>query len=70
MADVNVVTGSFGYLGRHITQKLIDSSQKVITLTGHTNRENSFGNKIKVRTLDFNDEASLIKNLEGAGREI
>jgi hypothetical protein len=35
MADVDVVTGAFGYTGRYITGRLLESGRSVKTLTGH-----------------------------------
>jgi uncharacterized protein YbjT (DUF2867 family) len=38
MPDVDVVTGAFGYTGRYITGRLLESGRNVKTLTGHPKR--------------------------------
>lgn len=42
MPDVDVVTGAFGYTGRYITGRLLESIRNVKTLTGHPNRPNQY----------------------------
>src|SRR4051812_3000581 len=58
------VTGAFSYTGRYITKHLLARGHEVITLTGHPNRPNPFGGKVKAFPLDF-DETSMSKNLAG-----
>ena len=48
MPEVDVVTGAFGYTGRYITARLLDSGRSVRTLTGHPNRPNPFGDRVAV----------------------
>ena len=55
MADVDVVTGAFGYTGRYITGRLLESGRSVKTLTGHPNRPSPFGNRVGVAPFDFDD---------------
>jgi uncharacterized protein YbjT (DUF2867 family) len=66
MPDVDVVTGAFGYTGRYITGRLLDSGRSVKTLTGHPNRPNPFGDRIDVAHLDFEDRRKLTEQLRGA----
>ena len=68
MNDSNLVavTGAFGYSGRYITKLLISSGKKIITLTGHTERENIFGDAAKVYPFNFDNSAKLTESLEGA----
>jgi len=66
MPDVDVVTGAFGYTGRYITGRLLESGRNVKTLTGHPNRPNPFGDRIDVAPLDFEDRRSLVEHLRGA----
>src|SRR5215211_7376110 len=66
MPDVDVVTGAFGYTGRYITGRLLESGRSVKTLTGHPNRPNPFGDQIDVAPLDFEDRRNLTEHLRGA----
>ena len=58
------VTGAFSYSGKYITKRLLERGEEVITLTGHPNRPDPFGGKVKVYPLDF-DEASMTRSLQG-----
>ena len=58
------VTGAFSYSGKFITKRLLERGEEVITLTGHPNRPDPFGGKVKVYPLDF-DEASMTRSLQG-----
>ena len=58
------VTGAFSYSGKYITKRLLARGEEVITLTGHPNRPDPFGGKVKVYPLDF-DEAGMARNLQG-----
>lgn len=58
------VTGAFSYSGKYITRRLLAQGHEVITLTGHPNRANPFGGKVKAFPLDF-DEAGMAKSLAG-----
>ncbi|HET9910385.1 MAG TPA: NAD(P)H-binding protein [Anaerolineales bacterium] len=58
------VTGAFSYSGKYITKRLLDCGEEVITLTGHPNRPDPFGGKVKAYPLDFN-EMSMTRSLQG-----
>ena len=58
------VTGAFSYSGKYITTRLLERGEEVITLTGHPNRPDPFGGKVKAYPLDF-DEASMTRSLQG-----
>ena len=58
------VTGAFSYSGKYITKRLLERGEEVITLTGHPNRPDPFGGKVKAYPLDF-DEASMTRSLQG-----
>jgi uncharacterized protein YbjT (DUF2867 family) len=58
------VTGAFSYSGKYITRRLLERGAEVITLTGHPNRPDPFGGKVKAYPLDF-DEASMTCSLQG-----
>jgi NADH dehydrogenase len=59
------VTGAFSYTGKHITKRLLERGEEVITLTGHPNRPDPFEGKVKIFPLDF-DEAGMTRTLRGA----
>lgn len=58
------VTGAFSYSGKYITKRLLERGEEVITLTGHPNRPDPFGGKVKAYPLDF-DEAGMMRSLQG-----
>ena len=58
------VTGAFSYSGKYITKRLLARGEEVITLTGHPNRPDPFGGKVKAYPLDF-DEAGMRRSLQG-----
>ncbi len=58
------VTGAFSYSGKYITRRLLACNEEVITLTGHPNRPDPFGGKVKAYPLDF-DEAGMTRSLQG-----
>jgi len=64
--DLDVVTGSFGYTGRYITERLLASGRGVRTLTGHPNRPNPFGERVSVVRYEFEDRGKLAEILTGA----
>jgi len=61
-----VVTGSYGYIGKHITARLLKQSQQVRTLTGHPNRTNPFGSAVEALPFSFDNPEKLAKSLKGA----
>ena len=65
MGDVHAVTGAFGYSGKYIAQRLLDSGASVITLTNSTRKPNPFGDRIRVLPLAFDDSATLQESLRG-----
>jgi uncharacterized protein YbjT (DUF2867 family) len=58
------VTGAFSYSGKYITRRLLERGEEVITLTGHPNRPDPFGGRVKAYPLDF-EEASMAGSLQG-----
>lgn len=65
-SELNIVTGAFGYTGKYITRELISRGKKVLTLTGHPDRPNPFGDKVTVAPFNFNKPDVLIKWMQGA----
>lgn len=63
--EFNVVTGGFSYTGKHITQRLLSTGKKVMTLTGHA-PENPVGNQVAAFPFNFDNPDKLRENLKGA----
>ena len=63
---LNIVTGAFGFTGACITRRLLAMGERVITLTGHPDRPNEFGDSVQVVPFNFDNPAQLSKSLEGA----
>lgn len=61
---LDAVTGAFSYSGAAIAERLLASSRRVRTLTGHPGRAPS-GSPIESRALDFGDPAGLEESLRG-----
>lgn len=66
MAELNVVTGAFGYTGRYIARRLLAMGKEVRTLTAHPRRHHPFGDAVSVSPLTFDDPAALVRSLRGA----
>jgi NADH dehydrogenase len=64
--NLNVITGAFGYTGRHITNLLLAKGKQVKTLTNHPNRPNPFGNQVSVAPYNFDNPTALTESLKGA----
>jgi uncharacterized protein YbjT (DUF2867 family) len=62
---MDVVTGAFGYTGRFITRRLLESASVVRTLTGHPRQPNPFGERVEVAPLAFDDRPALVASLRG-----
>ena len=63
---ISVVTGAFGYTGRYIAQRLLDSGAAVRNLTRDPASFSPFGDRVERRPLDFNDSPQLTESLRGA----
>ncbi len=66
MAELHVVTGAFGFTGKHITRRLLDSGITVRTLTGHPDRASPLRTQVQVAPLQFSDSRRLVTDLTGA----
>jgi len=64
--EIHVVTGAFGYSGKYIAKRLIDSGYSVRTLTNSVNRFNPFGDKVEVYPFNFDSHEKLTESLKGA----
>ena len=58
------MTGAFSYSGKYITRRLLERGEEVITLTGHPDRPDPFGGRVKAFPLDFN-ETTMTSSLQG-----
>ena len=65
-AGFDVVTGALGYTGRYIARALLARGRRVVTLTGHPDRPNPFGERVRVERLDFEHPAALAAKMAGA----
>jgi uncharacterized protein YbjT (DUF2867 family) len=61
-----VVTGSFGYIGRHITARLLARGETVRTVTTHVGKPNPFGIAVKAFPYSFDRPDRLADALRGA----
>ncbi len=65
--EFDIVTGAFGYTGRHIAQRLLAKGHRVKTLTGHPDRPNPLGEQIEVAPFNFDRPRELVESMRGAG---
>ena len=63
--NVHVVTGAYGFSGKYIARRLLESGHQVRTLTNSVGRENPFGDNIKAYPFNFDVKDKMIKSLEG-----
>ncbi|MBI4606613.1 MAG: NAD(P)H-binding protein [Planctomycetes bacterium] len=64
--ELNVVTGAFGYTGRHIARRLLELGVRVKTLTGHPRGADPLAAQVKAEPFRFDDPAGLAASLRGA----
>jgi NADH dehydrogenase len=67
---LDVVTGAFGFTGRHITRRLLEAGRTVRTLTGRSQLQGSardpFGGQVEAIPFNFDRPAALVDGLRGA----
>jgi uncharacterized protein YbjT (DUF2867 family) len=63
---MNVVTGAFGFIGRHIARGLLESGEAVRTITTHPGKPNPFGTAVEAAPYNFDRPADLVASLRGA----
>jgi len=61
-----IITGAFSYTGKYATRLLLGRGYSVRTLTYHPERENPFGEKVRVFPYSFDDPDRLRETLRGA----
>lgn len=62
---MHAVTGAFGYSGRYIADRLLADGREVLTLTNSPQRQHTFGDRIRVCPLCFDEPARLTQSLRG-----
>ena len=65
-AEMDVVTGAFGYTGKYITRRLLAQGRRVKTLTGHPDRPHEFGDRVTAAPFNFDNPPALVESLRGA----
>ena len=65
-SELNVITGGLSYIGKYIARRLLEEGQRVLILTGHPNRPNPFGERVRITPFHFDNTGELIQSLQGA----
>ena len=65
MSALDAVTGAFGYSGRRIARRLLESGRRVRTLTNSPKRAGALAGKVDVRPYRFDDAEALAESLRG-----
>jgi len=60
-----VITGAFSYTGKYATRILLDRGYRIRTLTYHPERENPFGDQVRVFPYSFDHPERLTETLRG-----
>ena len=63
---MDVVTGSFGYIGKYITQELLARGHTVKTVTTHPDKPNPFGGQVLAAPYNFDNPSALTEYLTGS----
>ncbi len=63
---MNVVTGAFGYIGRYIAGRLLESGEAVRTITTNPDKPNPFGAAVEALPYNFDRPDELAASLRGA----
>ncbi len=64
---MQAVTGAFGYSGKYMARRLLDSGQPLITLTNSVQRANPFGETLQAIPFNFDRPDALAAFLRGVG---
>ena len=63
---LNVVTGAFGFTGKHIAARLLSMGERVRTLTGHSGKTVTWSDQVEALPWSFKDQRALARHLAGA----
>ena len=58
---MDVVTGSFGYIGKYITRELLARGRRVKTITTHPDKPSPFGDQVEAAPYNFEYPEKLIQ---------
>ena len=59
------ITGAFSYSGKYIAERLLARREQIVTLTGHPDRPDPFGGRVKSFPLNFDNHDQLVDSLRG-----
>jgi uncharacterized protein YbjT (DUF2867 family) len=59
------VTGGLSYIGKYIAKQLIMRGHRIVVLTGHPNRPNPFGDRVRLAPFHFDNARELVTTLKG-----
>jgi NADH dehydrogenase len=65
MSDTDLVTGAFGYTGRYLSRRLLDSGRRVRTLTDHPRAADGLEHEVEAHPFRFDDPVALESSLRG-----
>jgi NADH dehydrogenase len=65
-APLNVVTGAFGFTGKHIAARLLSAGERVRTLTGHSGKNVTWRDQVERVPLTFENFGELVRSMKGA----
>src|SRR5512146_1045799 len=63
---LNVVTGAFGFTGKHIAARLLSMGERVRTLTGHSGKTVTWSDQVEALPWNFHDQRAFARHLAGA----
>src|SRR5882762_9912489 len=64
-ADLNVITGAFGYTGGYIARALIANGARVRTLTNHARVDDPLARQLEIAQFNFDNSDALARSLDG-----
>ncbi len=59
------ITGAAGYTGKYIARRLLQGNAEIINLTGHPDRPNPFGERVRPAPYDFGNPMRMAGSLSG-----
>jgi nucleoside-diphosphate-sugar epimerase len=62
---IHAVTGAFGYSGKYIAKRLLESGKRVMTITNSLHRANPFPDQVMAYPFHFEDPEKLRETLGG-----
>lgn len=61
----HIVTGAYGFTGRHVARMLLEKGLRVKTLTNHQPSDDVFGGKVEALPFNFSEPVKLTESLHG-----